>query len=573
MGKRLLIFLLGIALVGFLFIIYFFVKKRLFPYTYINNELVHRSQEPVLAVYDLRTKILFPEPSSIQHVALILNTCDDWEVEKKLLNEIPMDVPVLLTVEMWEQDILQKTAEGKYDREIKEVLQRIAQDRPNIYIRWNPEMEVPQGIANPWANRGSIYPEAFQRFSMLCREQIPHAKITWGPAGYAGNMESYPGDPFIDAASTTINSESETHSSKYKEATIKDQINRKLHRMRFLEVPVFILGSKNTDLENFNDQWITEAIQKFEKDQEETKFERDLGDPEDLAIERNGKPIIGLYDYNKTLIDHEAVSVEHIFIDFQNIRNESLEKDLNEISSRSDDVILTVEPKYNPEADAISDPHLLEDILDGKYDQEIKQLYHLLENRDQTIYLRFAQEMEIPITRYPWQGQDPAKYIKAFRYFMEFPEKELPHVKKVWGPAGDRGLMEFYPGDDVVDIVSIAIYGLPDKNITDPAKQESFRTIFNRKKWRLRFINKPVFITEFGVKGDEEFQKRWLLDAADVINSSPEVIGVNYFNMTDVPKAWGEIKPPDWSISETTFDLFVNKLNKSNTDRLSPKKP
>lgn len=139
---------------------------------------------------------------------------------------------------------------------------------------------------------------------------------------------------------------------------------------------------------------------------------------------------------------------------------------------------------------------------------------------------------------------------------------ELPsNIKRVWGPAGDRGSIEWYPGNDVVDVMSIAIYGLPDKNITDPNMQESFKTIFNRKTRRVRFIDKPLFITEFGVKGPEDYQTNWLEGAAKVLREHPGVLGVNYFNMSDTPKAWGDIKPPDWSITKQTLHHFYNTLN------------
>jgi beta-mannanase len=112
-----------------------------------------------------------------------------------------------------------------------------------------------------------------------------------------------------------------------------------------------------------------------------------------------------------------------------------------------------------------------------------------------------------------------------------------------------------------VDFVSVAIYGLPDKNITDPKKQESFSTIFYRKYWRVRLLNKPIFITEFGVKGPEEYQTNWLEAAAVVIRENQQIVGINYFNMSDTPKAWGEIKPPDWSITKKSFYAFIDKLN------------
>src|SRR5690606_24922029 len=116
--------------------------------------------------------------------------------------------------------------------------------------------------------------------------------------------------------------------------------------------------------------------------------------------------------------------------------------------------------------------------------------------------------------------------------------------------------------NDVVDYISIAIYGLPDKNITDPEKQESFSRIYGRKSSRFQLINKPIFITEFGVKGDEEFQKKWLLEAAEILKKQKIVVGINYFNYQDSPGAWGEIQPPDWSVSQETFRMFLTALNK-----------
>jgi beta-mannanase len=145
---------------------------------------------------------------------------------------------------------------------------------------------------------------------------------------------------------------------------------------------------------------------------------------------------------------------------------------------------------------------------------------------------------------------------------MNYMDSLPPNIIKVWGPAGDRGSVEWYPGDDVVDVISMAIYGLPDKNITDPEKQESFATIFKRKLRRMRFINKPIFITEFGVKGPETYQTQWLLNSAGVIRENTRIIGINYFNMTDTPKAWGDIKPPDWSISKKSFHQFLEVLRK-----------
>jgi beta-mannanase len=114
----------------------------------------------------------------------------------------------------------------------------------------------------------------------------------------------------------------------------------------------------------------------------------------------------------------------------------------------------------------------------------------------------------------------------------------------------------------VVDYISFAIYGLPDKNITDPTKQEAFGAIYTRKAWRMRFAPKPIFITEFGVKGPETYQRDWLLKASETINQSPDLIGINYFNSLDSPHAWGNIDAPNWSVSPETFHAFAAAIKR-----------
>mgnify|MGYP001554436898 FL=1 len=111
-----------------------------------------------------------------------------------------------------------------------------------------------------------------------------------------------------------------------------------------------------------------------------------------------------------------------------------------------------------------------------------------------------------------------------------------------------------------MDYISIAIYGLPDKNITDPNKQELFSAIFQRKYYRMRFLNRPLFITEFGVKGPEDYQHNWLAGAAKTLKENKHVFGICYFNLYDNPKAWGHIKAPDWSISPANMQFFCSSV-------------
>jgi beta-mannanase len=73
-------------------------------------------------------------------------------------------------------------------------------------------------------------------------------------------------------------------------------------------------------------------------------------------------------------------------------------------------------------------------------------------------------------------------------------------------------------------------------------------------------LDKPLFITEFGVKGPESFQDQWLANAAKTINANPHIFGVCYFNLYDNPKAWGSIKAPDWSMTPKSMAKFCSQL-------------
>jgi beta-mannanase len=454
----------------------------------------------------------------------------------------------------------EKVVKGKFDEVIKQLCTQLIGPRPNLYLRFNPEMEVPVS-RYPWQQHGgSDYIGAFRHFVDLCRMYVPQAKQVWGPAGYPGTMEFYPGDDYVDAASVTVKSTSEISLKVYpSDYPIAYDLFRRLHRLRFLNKPIFVLGSHQIPTDSVNSHLISQISRQIRKESDVVYSPANFKRPS-LKTEaiRQKKIEIGLYDPQALLIAEKAVTVEHLFADFGNLADGTFQKSFNEVVERGHDVIVTFEPFRNPNGE--NDLNVLQNVTDGKYDREIDQLYSIIRNTSRIVYLRYAHEMEIPITRYPWQSQDPVSYIKSFRYFMNFSDSRPSTIRRVWGPAGDRGSLEWWPGNDVVDYVSIAIYGLPDKNITDPEKQETFATIFNRKYWRLRYIDKPVFITEFGVKGPEEYQTKWLEAAAQVIRRNPQIVGVNYFNMSDTPKAWGEIKPPDWSISRKSFYRFLEML-------------
>lgn len=572
--KKTILYIIVLGSVLF-FTIYFIKRSNFFNYLLEKREtnLIEANlSEPVLAVFSFQPGATNQKLGTFPHFTLKLNDNDDRDIRSEVLAQITDSIPLMITVETWGGKIvssyfnnpLDDVVKGKFDNVIKQLCTQTIGTRPNVYLRFDPEMEVPVN-RYPWQySGGSVYIEAFRHFVSVCKTFSPQVMQVWGPAGYPGTMECYPGDDVVDAVSVTLKSNSEMSLNVYpKNYSVEYDLFRRLHRVRFINKPIFIIGSANNANDSIDSQLVYNLTQLVTRERNIVYSEENFKRPDQKVKDEWQKNFeIGLYDPQSMLNKEESVTVEHLFADFSNLNDETFQTDFNQVVERGHNVIVTFEPFRNPKGE--TDLNVLQNVTKGMYDNEINRLYEIIQSTDRRVYLRYAHEMEIPITRYPWQSQNPITYIKSYRYFMTFKDQLPLNIKRVWGPAGDRGSLEWWPGNDVVDFISIAIYGLPDKNITDPEKQESFSTIFYRKYWRLRFVDKPIFITEFGVKGPEEYQTKWLEAAAKTLNENPQVIGINYFNMSDTPGAWGKIKAPDWSITPSSLHRFLEVLERDN---------
>lgn len=479
---------------------------------------------------------------------------------------------LMITIETWgtghsgikgTSGPLENMISGDYDEKIRGFCRSLLDIQDNVYLSFNPEMEVP--VKNfPWQYQSPIlYIDAFRHFSKVVKGICPKVKVMWSTAGYPGADEYYPGDDAVDGIHIILNGKSESQTNAYpRSSSMASVIKRKILRMRFMNKPLIIAGASPNKFSKSDSMSLDTAIKSIE----EHKYILYSGK---LLTDQSGHttgqatvdkaPLVGVYDPKGLLINEHDISIEHLFIDWSNVEDGSLERQIDQINHRNHNALLTIEPwrglKWK------TDPNVLNRMTLGKYDEAIRKIYKAVSKAKRTVYLRFAHEMEIPIHRYSWQSRDPVDYIKAYRYFMTF-EKNIRslNIKRIWGPAGDRGSLEWWPGNDVVDYISFAVYGLPDKNITDPSAQESFEQIFNRKSYRMRLVDKPFFITEFGVKGPDKFQNKWLIAAAKKIKMHSNVYGISYFNFVDNPKVWGKVAAPNWAISKSSFLNFAEEL-------------
>jgi len=552
-----------------------FILYKLMVFTVFNryreDAAGTRKEEPVLAVYDLQNEEKGYELKQYTHLYIRWNSAAEKDNAKQIDDSLLAGKnPLLITLEIWpsaggkllKENIVDQIAAGNFDKKFKALAAFLSTQSREILLRLNPEMEV---YVNryPWQMKSSLtYIQGFRNFAEIFKKNAPAVKIVWAPAGHPGADEFWPGNDFVDIISVTLKGKSEAMVNNYREPTsMTELVKRKILRARFSDKPVILIGSEMVTEANFPYQSLDTAVKQIIENKE--ILYKDVTTTDQVngneLFRKEGSLIIGAYDPAVKIVTNPAITVEHLFANLGELKNGSFRKSFDSVIARNHDVIVTMEPWRDKELE--KDPLLIKNILDGKYDSVFKELFSIISTTNRKVYLRWLHEMEIPITRYPWQSQDPLGYVKAFRYFVNKLQPKPANISIVWGPAGDRGSIDFWPGSDVVDYISMAIYGLPDKNITDHNKQEPFTSIFNRKYRRLRFAHKPLFITEFGVKGPDDYKRKWLQDAAATINAHPEIIGVNYFNFSDSPKAWGDIETPDWSTSPAVFNEFVKQLN------------
>jgi beta-mannanase len=526
--------------------------------------------QQILAVYDNKKQQVAYFKDSVLHYTISWFNSRPTSIPKKELAKLfAQELPLYLNLEIWPRELiknLDKNTEtfiiaGEYDRKLTDFFTLLTAAKKTVYLSYNPEMEVPI-YKYPWQSKSCDgYILSFRHIATLAKKIAPDVKIVWAPAGYSGTEEYWPGNEYVDFSAVNLTMIPEVNNDPFPAfTTTKQMISRKIFRMRFMEKPVLLLATQSVNRTKVDQQLFTSIEAKIKTDSA-IYHSPVIPIVTDMAVVKPARTAnlkIGVYDPKLLLTNQPLVTVEHIFTDIRSVENGFFKKEFEQVIDRHHDVIVTIEPWKTLTLER--DSNILQNTLDGKYDNTLKKLYQIISNIPQTVYLRWGHEMEIPVDRYPWQKQDPVTYIKAFRYVANFEENRAPNIKIVWGPTGDRGCVEYWPGDDVVDYVSIAIYGLPDKNINDHTKQHSFSSIFSIKSHRIRFAKKPIFITEFGVKGPQDYKKKWLEDAASTINKNPQIVGINYFSFSDTPKAWGNAETPDWSITPNTFESFTGLL-------------
>lgn len=208
--------------------------------------------------------------------------------------------------------------------------------------------------------------------------------------------------------------------------------------------------------------------------------------------------------------------------------------------------------------------YYLDEILSGKYDQNIYALAEACNNLGKPVFIRFGYEFDGWHNAYP-----PDKYIAAYRYFVDlmtsYGVENAAWVWHSWAVPAYYGSSYFpdfypplpdsveitqqlwYPGDEYVDWVGLSVFGSGWGNL------ESNQDV----QWLISFAEehlKPVILAETAaIKTSGSSDPSWVIPNTDwlanvfnLINTHDAVKAFTYINVdweADNPAStWGDTR-------------------------------
>lgn len=215
---------------------------------------------------------------------------------------------------------------------------------------------------------------------------------------------------------------------------------------------------------------------------------------------------------------------------------------LPDLEAMGVDPLITWEP-WDREAFLSQSTYTLQSIVAGQHDAYIDDWARRSAEYGDTIYLRFAHEMNTPPgapSWYPWQG-DPETYIAAWRHVHDrFEAAGADNVQWVWSVAWmNQDAPLYYPGDEYVDWVALTVLNF-GTTVAEPG-WKSFAELYSAQHERAASFGKPVMISELATAEQGGDKGQWMADIAPAIqNQYPEIQAIvwnNYSFARHVPDA------------------------------------
>lgn len=257
----------------------------------------------------------------------------------------------------------------------------------------------------------------------------------------------------------------------------------------------------------------------------------------------------GVYDPSGDFSDAGGVTIEHVFLPWEDVALASLTDADAYAFARHRALLVTLEPWTWNQSERNSAQALRQGIADGDYDANVTAICAVLGQMKSPVTLRWGHEMESKTSRFIWSDWAPRDFIHAFRHMVDLCRKSAPNIRFMWSPLGDKNMQDYYPGGAYVDLVGLSVFGLQGWDRAKFNHDRTFAEILTPKYNRAKAFGKPIVVAELGYSGSAAYVARWQNEVRQMGRAFPDLVGVVYFNFPEVypwPDGFGK---PDWRIS------------------------
>jgi endoglucanase len=272
-----------------------------------------------------------------------------------------------------------------------------------------------------------------------------------------------------------------------------------------------------------------------------------LGAPGVALAAPPGDLPFGAYDPAGEYSADNALTIEHIFLPWEDVALGSLLDADAYALERKRAMIITIEPWTWTRDERNTAEFLRNGIDQGYYDANMRNICAVVGTLQSPVSIRWGHEMETKDGQFIWSAWNPDDYIAAYRRMIDICRAEAPEANFIWSPIGLEGAQAYYPGDDYVDLVGLSIFGLQPWEEAILGGAQDFGDVLAERYDRVAGFGKPVVVAEVGYSGSAEYVAAWEAELRAARPEMPQLVGVVYFNQQEVypwPDGFGL---PDWT--------------------------
>jgi endoglucanase len=255
----------------------------------------------------------------------------------------------------------------------------------------------------------------------------------------------------------------------------------------------------------------------------------------------------GAYDPAGEYSDDSDLTIEHIFLPWEDVSLESLIDADGYAAERNRALIITVEPWTWTRDQRNTAEFLRLGISQGYYDANMRNICAIIGTLQSPVSVRWGHEMETKDGQFIWSDWEPETYIAAYRRMIDICRVEAPDANFIWSPVGQDNANEYYPGDDYVDLVGLSIFGLQPYEEATEGRSLSYQEVLEERYARVAGFGKPVVVAEVGFSGSAEYVAEWDSSIRADQPDMPQLVGVVYFNQAEVYPWPDNFGLPDWT--------------------------